>query len=171
MMEFQNTLKIDKKTIESPNLTDHFNDDELKALGNHVWEGYNRDKQSRQKWEKRTQAAMDLAMQIQKDKSFPWQGASNIAFPLVTIAALQFHSRAYPTILNGSEIVRYRVNGDDPQGIDVWDAGQEVNPSPLHECQFAFSAVKSVAEIAEKQPASHQIEDLDYLRYLRRKRN
>ena len=61
---------------------------------------------------------MDLALQIQKDKTFPWPGCANVAFPLVTIAALQFHSRAYPTILNGSEIVRYRVNGDDPQGIE-----------------------------------------------------
>lgn len=116
MMEFQNTLKIDKKTIESPNLAGHFNEDELKALGNHVWEGYSRDKQSRQKWEKRTQAAMDLAMQIQKEKNFPWPGCSNVAFPLITIATMQFHSRAYPTILNGPEIVKYRVNGADPEG-------------------------------------------------------
>jgi len=116
MMEFQNKLKIDKKTIESPDLTGRFNEDELKALGNHVWEGYNRDKQSRMKWEKRTQAAMDLAMQIQKEKNFPWPGCSNVAFPLITIATMQFHSRAYPTILNGPEIVKYRVNGADPEG-------------------------------------------------------
>ena len=118
MMKFDTKLRLDEKTIMSPNLTEKFSEDELTALGNQVFEGYQRDEQSRAKWRKRTQAAMDLAMQIQKDKSFPWQGASNIAFPLVTIAALQFHSRAYPTILNGSEIVRYRVNGDDPQGIE-----------------------------------------------------
>jgi chaperonin GroES len=44
---------------------------------------------------------MDLALQLQKDKSFPWPGASNVAFPLVTIAALQFHSRAYPALTGG----------------------------------------------------------------------
>ena len=116
MMEFDSTLKIDKKTIESPNLTDKFSDEELTALGNHVWEGFDRDKTSRQKWEKRTQAAMDLAMQIQKEKNFPWPGSSNVAFPLITIATMQFHSRAYPTILNGPDIVQYRVNGADPEG-------------------------------------------------------
>jgi len=138
MMEFQNKLKIDKKTIEAPNLTDRFNDDELKALGNHVWEGYSRDKQSRMKWEKRTQAAMDLAMQIQKEKNFPWPGCSNVAFPLITIATMQFHSRAYPTILNGPEIVKYRVNGADPEGKEKARAlrvGQHMSYQLLEEDQ------------------------------------
>jgi chaperonin GroES len=57
---------------------------------------------------------MDLAMQIQKDKSFPWPGCSNIAFPLITIAALQFHSRAYPDIVDGVDVVQCRVVGPDP---------------------------------------------------------
>ena len=138
MMEFQNKLKIDKKTIESPNLTDRFNPDELKALGNHVWEGYTRDKQSRMKWEKRTQAAMDLAMQMQKEKNFPWPGCSNVAFPLITIATMQFHSRAYPTILNGPEIVKYRVNGADPEGREKARAlrvGQHMSYQLLEEDQ------------------------------------
>lgn len=119
MLKFETKLKLDEKTIQSPNLTDSFSEDELKALGTYIFDGYKRDDQSRIKWRKRTQAAMDLAMQLQKDKSFPWQGASNIAFPLITIAALQFHSRAYPTIINGNEIVRYRVNGSDPEGREM----------------------------------------------------
>ena len=138
MMEFTNSLKIDKKTIDSPNLADRFDEDELKALGNHVWEGYSRDKQSRMKWEKRTQAAMDLAMQMQKEKNFPWPGCSNVAFPLITIATMQFHSRAYPTILNGPEIVKYRVNGADPEGKEKARAlrvGQHMSYQLLEENQ------------------------------------
>ena len=64
----------------------------------------------------RNSAGMDLAMQIQKDKSFPWPGCSNIAFPLITIAALQFHSRAYPDIVDGMDVVQARVIGPDPDG-------------------------------------------------------
>ena len=119
MMEFQTKIKLDEKTIQSPNLAELFAEDELKALGVNIFEGYQRDEESRMKWKKRTQAAMDLAMQISKDKNFPWAGCANVAFPLVTIATMQFHSRAYPTILNGPEIVKYRPHGDDPQGIEM----------------------------------------------------
>jgi len=81
-----------------------------------VVEGYKRDKQTRAAWERRNEAGMDLALQVQKAKTFPWPDCSNIAFPLVTIAALQFHARAYPTLIQGPEIVQCRVVGDDPTG-------------------------------------------------------
>jgi hypothetical protein len=37
----------------------------------------------------------DINMQIQKDKNFPWPGCSNVIFPLITIASLQFSARSY----------------------------------------------------------------------------
>ncbi len=116
MLNLSTKLKLTRDTIKSPNLADKFSQDDLDAIGTHVWDGYARDKASRFKWENRTQSAMDLAMQLQKDKNFPWPGAANVAFPLVTIAALQFHSRAYPTLIQGTDIVKYRVIGEDPTG-------------------------------------------------------
>ena len=102
-----------------PNCTHLLSDDDLKLIGARVWEGFDRDKQSRAKWEKRTQAAMDLALQVSKAKTFPWPGSANVAFPLVTIACLQFHSRAYPTLVQGPDIVKYRVVGEDPGGQEA----------------------------------------------------
>lgn len=116
MLTFETKIKLDKETIDSPNLAEKLSDRELTRLGNWVWDGYNKDKQSRGRWERRTQAAMDLAMQVQKDKNFPWAGCSNVAFPLITIATLQFHSRAYPAIVTDPDLVKYRVVGDDPTG-------------------------------------------------------
>lgn len=115
-LDLESKIKLDAETVKAPNLTDRFSDRDLSAIGNEVYTGYIRDRASRSKWERRTQAAMDLAMQVQKDKNFPWPGASNIAFPLVTIAALQFHSRAYPALLNSNDVVKCRVLGDDPMG-------------------------------------------------------
>lgn len=109
-------IKLDRKAIASPNLCDRFDQTDLDTIGAWVHEGYLRDKQSRQKWERRTQAAMDLALQVYKDKTFPWPNSSNVAFPLITIAALQFHSRAYPAIISGTDVVKCRVIGDDPDG-------------------------------------------------------
>lgn len=116
MLNLEKHIRLDEDTINSPNLTDKFTANDLTAIGNRVWEGYDRDKFSRSKWEKRTQSAMDLAVQVQKEKNFPWPGCSNVAFPLVTIAALQFHSRAYPAIVPGRELVKCRVHGEDPNG-------------------------------------------------------
>ncbi len=119
MLKLSKKITLNESAIRAPNLCDRFSDDDLAAIGNWVWEGYNRDVQTRIPWNRRTEAAMDLAMQIQKDKSFPWPGCANVAFPLVTIAALQFHARAYPSIINGSKVVNCRVIGPDPKGIEA----------------------------------------------------
>ena len=67
--------RIDLTGVEKlPNITHLLAPEDLAHIGRRVWDGYTRDRQSRAKWEKRTQAAMDLAMQIQKQKSFPWPG-------------------------------------------------------------------------------------------------
>jgi len=117
MLNLSQLLTIDLKTIQSPNLCERFDRENLDRIGAWVVENYERDVASRLPWSRRTEAAMDLAMQIQKDKSFPWTNCSNIAFPLVTIAALQFHARAYPAIVNGRSVVQCRVIGADPEGI------------------------------------------------------
>lgn len=119
MLNLESRIKLSDEIVLSPNLTAKLSERDLTALGNWVWDGYNKDKTSREKWERRTQAAMDLAMQLQKDKNFPWAGCSNVAFPLITIATLQFHSRAYPTIINTPDLVKCRVVGDDPTGEET----------------------------------------------------
>jgi hypothetical protein len=67
-------LEINRQLAKEPNLCDRFGADDLQTIGQWCWAGYQRDKLSRSKWEIRSQAAMDLAMQIQLDKSFPWPG-------------------------------------------------------------------------------------------------
>ena len=119
MIEFETVLKINKEVIESPNLVDKLDEADVVKLGHLVKDGFDKDEQSRARWRKRTQTSMDLAMQVQKEKNFPWPGASNVAFPLVTIATLQFHSRAYPAIVNGPDLVRCRVNGPDEDGKEL----------------------------------------------------
>lgn len=114
LRKFANKIIINADVAESPNLCDRFKPDDLNYLGQLVFQGFQRDDNSRLAWKTRTSAAMDLAMQIQKDKSFPWQGCSNVTFPLVTIAALQFSSRSYGNIIQGTEVVKYRTIGKDP---------------------------------------------------------
>lgn len=99
-----------------PNLCSLFTAEDLKRIGSWVGAGYDTDEGTRNVWRQRAQAAMDLALQIQKEKSFPWPNCSNVAFPLITIAAMEFHSRAYPVLLAGSQIFKARVPGPDLTG-------------------------------------------------------
>lgn len=116
MFELSTHLTINEATIKSANLCDQFSDEDLKKIGQWCAECYERDTKSREIWLQRSEGALELAMQVQKDKTFPWQGCSNIIFPLVTIAAMQFHARAYPVIVSGKDIVKCRQFGKDPDG-------------------------------------------------------
>lgn len=116
MLNLKTRLTLDAATIKSPNLCGSFDEDDLTAIGIHCYAGYDRDQRSRAHWLKRNEAGMDLALQIQKEKTFPWPGCANVAFPLVTIAAMQFHARAYPAIVGTGDLVKCEVFGDDPSG-------------------------------------------------------
>jgi len=115
-VELESTIQLTKEVCLAPNLCDRLTDKDLETIGGFVVEGYLHDKSSRASWESRVQAALDLALQLQQDKTFPWPGASNVKFPLVTIAALQWHARAYPALIQGNEIVQMRVLGPDQDG-------------------------------------------------------
>jgi len=116
MLKLDSYIELTSAAIKSPNISDRFSEDDLKKIGSYCQQGYLQDKRSREAWERRNEAGMDLALQVQKSKSFPWPNASNVAFPLVTIAALQFHARAYPASVNGKDIVKARTIGPDPDG-------------------------------------------------------
>lgn len=116
MLRLDKQIQITSSVIKAPNLLDRFSHDDAKRIAAACVDGYRRDRSSRSAWERRSQAALNLAMQLVETKNFPWPNASNVAFPLVTIGALQFHSRAYPNIVQGTDVVRTRLIGSDPDG-------------------------------------------------------
>ena len=105
MFTLESPITITQDLHLKPNLTGLLTQQDLDAIGEHCWRGYEADEQTRTDWLKRVAAGMKLALQITEEKTFPWENCSNVAFPLVTVAALQFHARAYPTILNGGRVV------------------------------------------------------------------
>lgn len=119
MLTLEHKIQLDLNSIRSPNLVGRFPQSDLVMIGEECWAGYDSDVYSRENWFRRNEAGMDLAMQLVKDKSFPWPGCANVAFPLVTIATLQFHSRAYPELIPGKDLIQYEVWGDDPDGKEA----------------------------------------------------
>jgi chaperonin GroES len=88
----------------------------LKTIGAAVWDEWTIDKTSRQDWEDKTAEAMKLALQVMEEKTFPWENASNVKFPVVTLAALQYQARAYPSLIPSPDVVKCKVVGPDPDG-------------------------------------------------------
>ena len=99
------------------NVAEQLPEAELNTISSTVLEDYDRDKNSRVDWEKRNEEGLKLAMQTVEAKNFPIENAANIKYPLVSIAAVQFAARAYPSIVQGRNMVKVRVTGDDPDGL------------------------------------------------------
>lgn len=106
-----------KRLVESKNIAQLLEDGYLDSLGSQVVQDYQADRDSRMVWEQRNSEALKLALQLKEEKTFPWTGASNVKFPIVTIAALQFLSRV-SILTKGRRIVQCDVIGGDPTGAE-----------------------------------------------------
>lgn len=112
----QHPAELLRSFIDQPNLVEMLDAEVVEKIGMEVVRGYDIDKESRSEWEKQMKVAMDLAMQVTQDKSFPWPKAANVKYPLITTAAIQFSARAYPAIVRGQDVVKGQVMGPDPEG-------------------------------------------------------
>ena len=102
--------------LKSSNLVEEMDVDDVKLVGETIRQNYMADKQSRAEWEDRYAEAQKRVMQLVEEKTWPWPKASNIKFPLITVATLQYHARAYPALVPSGYPVKCRVIGDDPKG-------------------------------------------------------
>lgn len=97
------------------NLAEKLDEDTLNKIGEQCRSGFELDLQSRSDWEVDLKEWIDLAKQIREEKSFPWPGASNVKYPLLSTAAMQFAARSYPSLLpSNGQIVKSQVIGKDP---------------------------------------------------------
>jgi chaperonin GroES len=102
--------------IGQANIVPMLDADVVRKIGIEVTRGYDADHASRADWEKMTKTAMELAMQVTQAKNWPWPGAANVKYPLITTGAIQFSARAYPAIIQGEQVVKGMVMGPDPDG-------------------------------------------------------
>lgn len=98
------------------NIVDLLDKDHLGKIGALVTAEYDIDKSSRAEWEKRYASGIDLAMMVSEEKTYPFANASNVKYPLIATAALQFNARAYPAICPPDRVVKAKTNGADPDG-------------------------------------------------------
>ena len=101
---------------QSQNLAAELEDQKLTEIAQDVLSDYDMDKDSMSEWFDRMERGMKLAKLVKEDKNYPFDGAANVKYPLVTSAALQFNARSYPAIVPSDRVVKARVWGNDPDG-------------------------------------------------------
>lgn len=83
----------------------------LEEMGAKIKAGVELDEASRSEWKKQNRRALELAMLLRKERSFPWQNASNVKYPLVATAAMQYSARAYPALVpSDGKLVKVEIN-------------------------------------------------------------
>ena len=105
-MKFNRIIELSDEGI---NLALRLDAGQLDDIGKAVAKGYRDDLDSRREWENRNADALKLAMQYYERKSWPWEGASNVRYPLITTTAMQYNARAYPALVPGREVVKIKT--------------------------------------------------------------
>lgn len=102
--------------ITAPNLVPLLDKNDVTRIGGEALQEFQTDLTTCKDFHDRYDRAMEMAMQVDKPKSFPWPMASNVIFPLLTQSAIQFQARAYPAIIDGGKVVKAQVLGPDADG-------------------------------------------------------
>lgn len=93
------------------NIAAQLSTEELNTIGQRLCELIQQDDASRHKWLEDNDNWLKLAEQVAETKSHPWPNASNVKFPLLSTASIQFHARAMPALLGNRELVRCKILG------------------------------------------------------------
>lgn len=135
---------------------------ELAQLGQDVCEGYDNDLASINEWRQSVKKALEAATQTQPEsKNYPWNQASNVQYPIITVAAQQFAGRAYPAIIKGDEAVGVKVIGDKPEAPQIPpDLPQEAQPQ-VQQAMQAYQA--RVQQYQDKESRAKRVKT--YLNY------
>lgn len=103
--------------IQNQNILDDLTDDQKVELGEQCKKGFLGDVKSRSEWERNLDEWINLAKQVRESKTYPWPGASNVKYPLLATAAMQFAARSYPSLIpSNNKVVNAVVIGKDPTG-------------------------------------------------------
>lgn len=108
-------LTLDK-ILGAENVASLYGDQDRDNIGSELVEAVGRDDGTRSTWLENNKTWTKLASQVVEKKTTPWPGASNVKYPLLNTAAIQFHARSYPALVGTSQIVKGVVLGKDPTG-------------------------------------------------------
>lgn len=98
-------------------VSDLLDDDERMRVAGRAVDEFRLDKSDRREWDATIERALAASKQTGEAKNSPWPNASNLKYPALTNAALQFGSRTMGALMRDESVVKPKVFGSDPQGL------------------------------------------------------
>jgi len=91
------------------NLAELLDEEQLTKIAKEIVQYFDEDFESASEWRETTNKWKKLATQLIEPKNEPWPNASNVKFPLLTVAAMQFHARAFSASVAGPQPIKARI--------------------------------------------------------------
>jgi chaperonin GroES len=114
--------------LKANNVVDLLDDTALTKVSQQVLGDYEKDKTSCKPILDKMKDLIDLAKMVSQQKTYPWDGASNVIYPLIANASIEYAATLYPEIVKDSTIVKAKIIGND-DGEPVKTAqGDAVDP-------------------------------------------
>jgi chaperonin GroES len=110
------------------NVANLLDDQELTDIAQDVLLDYNTDFTTCSRKFEELKDIMALAMIVSQQKSYPWPNASNIIYPLIANAAINYAAICYPEIIQDDEIVKAKIIGKDNGKIATFNGEKELDP-------------------------------------------
>lgn len=106
-----------QELMDARNIVDLLDGQKLTEIASLVTNEFDIDNASRKDWLDKNEEAIKLSMMVAEEKDYPFAKASNVKYPLIATAALQFNARAYPAICPPDRVVKGKTFGKDPDGL------------------------------------------------------
>lgn len=119
--KLEKTYSIEK-LLTKDNAAEILDEKDCETIAKCVVDDFLIDDRSREPWKAKYKDCTKAALQMYEQKTSPWEGASNVKFPIITVAALNFQSRAFPQLVSSPDLVKCSVTGDDTDGSETQKA-------------------------------------------------
>jgi chaperonin GroES len=142
-------------------LSDLFDDQTLTTIGADVLRDYETDLSEQTAWRATAEKALKRACQERDELAHdaPSYRKSNVNYPILAVAALQFNARAYPAICKSGNMVKVKVIGSDKgrpktdqQGQPIVQLGDAVMTVQQAQAVVAQAQANAQAQQPPQQP-------------------
>ena len=118
---------LDFKTIlETDNIAEILSEEMKASIASKIDTLYKIDLQSRTEKQKQLQDIIRFTLSQSEKRSFPFEGSSNVVFPLISTACVEFAAKCYTEIFKDGNIVKAKVIGNDDGEVMKDSEGNEM---------------------------------------------
>lgn len=117
-----------QEAFKKTNIAEILSDNDLKSIAQTVESDYEQDLSTCSTKIEEIKKILELAMIIAQQKNYPWSGASNIIFPLIANACIEFGASCYPEIIRDGHVVKAKIIGKDDGKPATFDGQVKMDP-------------------------------------------